>query len=710
MTNRLPAREGNCRQPRQVDVLLVSMPCGSPSYPSIAVSLLKASLAPLSVSSEAVYFTFRFAKMAGLEPYLLLAEQSADKVYQGIGEWIFAGALFEDTVHDVEGYVEHILRHPPPEYWPHIKPLAEPFIRAIIRMREVAGPFLDDCLDDVLDCRPRIVGFSCLAQQKLASLALAKRIKGRMPETCVILGGADCEGPKAPEIIRQFPFVDAVVSGEGDIVLPELVRQVLAGEGLSGIQGVYAQDGPLPAPVDGRYPNAASVQNMDALPFPDFTDYFEQLAASGLELPREPVIVLETSRGCWWGEKAQCAFCSLNGAHLGFRSKGSQRALSELGYFARRYPGRAIKVTDNVLDVDYFDTVFPALGAHGLEGSVFYETRASLTKPQFRALYEAGVKTIQPGIESLSTPVLKLMRKGITALQNVQFLKWSKEFGIRPLYNIIWGFPAEPPEAYEHMARLIPLLAHLQPPASTGPVALARFSPHFEQADEFGLTDIAPSPVYDYIYPFDKKTVANLAHVFTYSYRSRQDVETYTKPLLEAIAVWGDTHPESDLFFVDKGGQLLIWDERPRAVDPLAVLDGLPRSLYLACDGVCHVAKLQRLVEDFRESPCSQEQVLRLLRPILDRGLMLQDGGSLVSLAVPVGVYAPRPASWQRFRRCFRNRVDLARQEAVMASIRIQHAQEAAQVGQSEMRQARQRLKRGLRPRSAAHRRPERAV
>jgi len=36
------------------------------------------------------------------------------------------------------------------------------------------------------------------------------------------------------EVARQFKFVDAVVSGEGDIVFPEIVRRVMAGESCSG--------------------------------------------------------------------------------------------------------------------------------------------------------------------------------------------------------------------------------------------------------------------------------------------------------------------------------------------------------------------------------------------------------------------------------------------------------------------------------------------
>lgn len=40
------------------------------------------------------------------------------------------------------------------------------------------------------------------------------------------------------------------------------------------------------------------------------------------------------------------------------------------------------------------------------------------------------MRRIQPGIESLSTPTLKLMEKGVSLLQNVRLLSWCAEIGI----------------------------------------------------------------------------------------------------------------------------------------------------------------------------------------------------------------------------------------------------------------------------------------
>src|SRR6185369_5992400 len=99
-------------------------------------------------------------------------------------------------------------------------------------------------------------------------------------------------------------------------------------------------------------------------------------------------------------------------------------------------------------DLSYFNDFLPALAEKKLGITLFYETKANLKREQVRLLRNAGVTVIQPGIESLSDAVLKLMRKGVSALQNIQLLKWAMEMGVEPRWNILWGFPREPAEAY----------------------------------------------------------------------------------------------------------------------------------------------------------------------------------------------------------------------------------------------------------------------
>ena len=137
---------------------------------------------------------------------------------------------------------------------------------------------------------------------------------------------------------------------------------------------------------------------------------------------------------------------------MAFRSKSPELVLEELLSQARKYGQLNFYAVDNILDMRYIRDVLPRLRDSEYDFTLFYETKANLKKDHVRAMRQAGVMTIQIGIESFSTPILKLMEKGATALQNIRLLKWCAEFGINAEWNFIYGFPHEPSAEYDRMA------------------------------------------------------------------------------------------------------------------------------------------------------------------------------------------------------------------------------------------------------------------
>ena len=129
---------------------------------------------------------------------------------------------------------------------------------------------------------------------------------------------------------------------------------------------------------------------------------------------------------------------------------------------------------DNILDMRYFRDVLPRLRDRPLGLTLFYETKANLTKAQVQLLRDAGVLAIQPGVESLSSHVLQLMRKGVTALQNIQLLKWCSQYQVTAAWNLLYGFPGETVEDYEALAGTLDALWHLPPPHAVGAVRMDR--------------------------------------------------------------------------------------------------------------------------------------------------------------------------------------------------------------------------------------------
>jgi hypothetical protein len=65
-----------------------------------------------------------------------------------------------------------------------------------------------------------------------------------------------------------------------------------------------------------------------------------------------------------------------------------------------------------IIDLDYVDGLLPTMAGYrrkGYDFKIHYETKSNLKKHQVRAMSDAGIKSIQPGIESISNTILKLM-------------------------------------------------------------------------------------------------------------------------------------------------------------------------------------------------------------------------------------------------------------------------------------------------------------
>jgi len=620
-------------EPEPVDVLLVSMPMAPVVQPSLGLALLKGTLPP--GTAKAVYFGLTFARRIGRPLYHWISDHLPFATTLA-GEWMFRPALYPGLPEDPRRYLDEVLLRNTAgwladrgEERANFALVPGALVDDMLEARELADGFVDWCAAEVLAHRPKVVGLTSVFQQQAASLALARRLKALSPATRIVLGGANCEGAMGLAAVRAFDCVDAVVSGEGEVILPRLVERWLAGQPIDDLQGVYTRTSPAVLKRAPAPPNAPSPRHLDDLPYPDYDDFFAQFAAAGFFEGRQSRLLFETSRGCWWGERKHCTFCGLNGANMAYRSKSAERALDELRALTRRYPGRAVSTVDNILDMDYFKSFLPRLAEERVPVELFYEVKSNLRKDQIRLLRAAGVTSIQAGVESFSDPVLRLMGKGVKGLQNIRLLKWCKELEVWPYWNLLWGFPGEPPEEYARMAELIPKLHHLPPPLAMSPIFVERFSPNFFRSAEMGLANVRPMPAYRHLYDLPDEELEEMAFFFDHGYREPQDVAGYVRPVKQRMFEWWDFYGTGTLAVIDRGDHLLICDTRPAAVDSLTVLAGPAREVYLACDDIATVASLER-----QGGGLSRRQVEDILMPLADKGLLLREGETVLALAV----------------------------------------------------------------------------
>ena len=583
-------------------MILVSMPFVSPKRPSIGLSLLKASLSRAGIGCRVDYANLDFVARAGLDDYLKVAAHSGISV---LGEWVFAGALFPDFHPDHQRFFEDWVGTA--RGGPRDQQLPE----VAWKLRRLALDFVEETAQRLVAQKPALIGCSSTFVQHCASLALLRRVRQLDPSIVTVMGGANCDGCMGPTTRRQFPWVDYVISGEADEVLVEIARAARAGQ-------------KLPHPEE-RF----LVQNVRDLPCPEFDDYFETLTRLGLDRDILPCIPLETSRGCWWGQKHHCTFCGLNGGGMQFRLRPAEKSLADLEFLSTRHGVREVLMVDKIMDMSYLNSFLPRLAEQDRSYEIFYETKANLRKDQLQVMARAGVTYIQAGIESLQDDLLELMDKGTTAMQNLQLLKWSRELGIHVTWLMLFGFPGEKIEWYAEMAEFLPWLVHLQPPNALVQVGYHRFSPYFERAAHYGL-DLQSDPGYNYVYPFPEEIKKDLV----YSFVDRADLERPRDRALEAqrligrsLALWRHQFwggAPAILSMDDEDGLLTIWDTRPGAPQRRSSHAGLAREILLRCDGLCPRSRLE--AELGPECPAE-------LQKLLDLKLILDYRGQLLTLA-----------------------------------------------------------------------------
>ena len=360
------------------------------------------------------------------------------------------------------------------------------------------------------------------------------------------MGGANCEGPMAAAVLElACGSVDFVFAGESEATFPEFLNKIIRGK-----------------VIPSKVVEGAPFERLDDIPPPDFSNYFDQLQQILPTVdPRGCWLTYESSRGCWWGQKHHCTFCGLNGEGMAFRQKSPSKVLSEIGLLSSKYPTKQIAMTDNIMPYTYHSSLIPQLA--GFEGVIFYEQKSNMTLDQVRNLRHAGVAVIQPGIEALSTSLLKLMKKGVSASQNIALLRYARSSDVLLAWNLLAEFPGDSVMSYRETLTILPSLRHLGPPTGVSPLSIDRFSPYFDQGPQYGIANLRPWPSYFDVFP-DHANIPLLAYHFEADYHSdardephllaevRGEVETWRRSWIvdEARPVLAVSHLVEDTYLL----------------------------------------------------------------------------------------------------------------------------------------------------------------
>jgi len=281
--------------------------------------------------------------------------------------------------------------------------------------------------------RPQLVGATCVTLNYPIARRMLKVCKAFDPHIFTVIGGPHVTF--APEeTLLQSPWIDAVVIGEGERTLVELVRAVEEDKNIHHVPGIAFADGGMVV----KTPPQARIENLDQLPLPAR----ELLPMARYRALGTPCTVI-TSRGCPFS----CIFCSgrrMFGPKVRFRNPGL--VVDEIEKLQRDFGLAKINIVDDTFTLNHHHA--RAVCEEMLRRNLKIKWSAfarvdKISEDLAQLMNRSGCEWILFGVESADEEILKTIRKGITPEEVRRGVKIATEAGINVFNSFILGLPGE---------------------------------------------------------------------------------------------------------------------------------------------------------------------------------------------------------------------------------------------------------------------------
>ncbi|WP_253915734.1 KedN5 family methylcobalamin-dependent radical SAM C-methyltransferase [Streptomyces sp. NRRL S-31] len=345
---------------------------------------------------------------------------------------------------------------------------------------EMATRLLDGDVPDVL-C------FSVLGWNVRQFGALAETFKQVNPNGVVVFGGNHVSH-QADRTLRQWPEVDVIVNGEGELTLVDLLSRIADGGDLAEVEGISYRDA---GGVVRSTADRARIENLDIIPSPILSGVLPLHDDTGAF--RYDVALLETNRGCPY----HCSFCYWGGA-VGqrVRSFSRERLRAELEALARAKAETVVLCDANfgilAADLEFVRDLVEVRRRHGYPRAL----ETSWAKNKSKTFYEIVDIMRREGIRSSFTLALQTLSDDALATMNRRNMRinaWRdlterlSGDGMDIYAELIWGAPGETPESflagYDELARHVSRIAAY-------PLILLPNTDYAERKDLYGFVTV----------------------------------------------------------------------------------------------------------------------------------------------------------------------------------------------------------------------------
>jgi ribosomal peptide maturation radical SAM protein 1 len=596
-------------QQGQEKLLLMSMPFSTLDAPSIQLGTLSGYLRNKGIPVDVHHAYLRCAEILDPLLYRVISYSMRDEIFY---PYFLYPANFQRYRYLITNYFNTLVKYRP---------------ISLETVLDRLHSFNEELLTKYDFSQYSLIGFSVTYDQLKSSLFLSRQIKQRYPDIPIVFGGAYCNGDLGISLLKTFSEIDFIVSGEGEETLTTLFNN-LATKQFAAIKGLGWRDN-----GSVKFNGSPDTLHLDSLPIPDFEDYFHELDTCSLNFKNSIkyhlFIPVEGSRGCWWN---RCTFCNLNSQYSGYREKSVARVIEEVKKQVNKYQCHSISFVDNIQRIKNIGNLMSGLKELNQDLNMFLEIRPGhLKKQDYRLMRDAGVTTVQIGIEAFGNKYLKKMNKGVTNIENLAAIKYCQEFGILTIYNLIINYPNEDQCDLDEASENIKFLKSYIPPWAVNSLGIYHGSPVYRNPQDFNIRELK---IPDHaLWRFPQEIWQTLIS-FCYDYTCISDGKDRRLSWQEVLRTWQQTGRDRIhrplLYYQDTGEFLTITDQLSEN-SCKRILKGVERELYLFCDSI---QTRSAVIKRFPDS--SPDYLEGILGKWIAKRWMFREEDKFLSLAIRI--------------------------------------------------------------------------
>lgn len=265
---------------------------------------------------------------------------------------------------------------------------------------------------------------------------LCQRLKQLRPQVRIVIGGPGAfvtlkSGDQFANQLKKSALIDHYVSGDAEISLPQLIQ------GRSQISGVDS-------------PEWQQIQDLDALPVPDFDDYQWHL----YDMKKISIV---GSRGC----VRQCTFCDIHEHWNQYQWRSAESLFNEMQYQSKRHGINIFSFSDSLVNGNQkeFRKLISMLADHNRavpSDQKIQWTGAFIIRPQdqmkendWRLVADSGASMLSVGVESFVEHIRYHIGKKFTNTDLEFAFDMAKKYQIKLLVLMIVGYVTETQQDFD---------------------------------------------------------------------------------------------------------------------------------------------------------------------------------------------------------------------------------------------------------------------